>query len=53
VQQQYLSRDSELLSQAMDGVFEIEQAAARACGEPGGMDMALLLMAREQGGTRP
>ncbi len=52
-QQQYLSRDSELLSQVMDVVFEIEQTTAHTCGEPQGMDEALLLMAREQGGTRP
>ena len=52
-QQRYLSRDSELLSQVMDAAFEMEQAAARACGEPQGQDLALLLIAREQGGTRP
>jgi tetratricopeptide (TPR) repeat protein len=51
--QQYLSRDSELLSQTMDVVFEIEQATAHTCGQPQGIDLALLLMAREQGGTRP
>ncbi|HMD85590.1 MAG TPA: tetratricopeptide repeat protein [Terriglobia bacterium] len=52
-QQRYLSRDSELLSQVMDTVFEIEQSTAHTCGEPQGLDLALLLMAREQGGTRP
>jgi tetratricopeptide (TPR) repeat protein len=52
-QQQILSKDTELLSQTMDLVFEIEQAAAQACGEPEGTDQALLLMAREQGGSRP
>jgi tetratricopeptide (TPR) repeat protein len=52
-QQRYLSRDSELLSQVMDAVFEMEQATAHACGEPQGADLALLLIAREQGGTRP
>jgi tetratricopeptide (TPR) repeat protein len=52
-QQQNLSRDSELLSQVMDVAFEIEQGTARACGEPQGLDMALLLMAKEQGGPRP
>jgi hypothetical protein len=52
-QQRYLSRDSELLSQVMDAVFEMEQATAHACGEPHGADLALLLIAREQGGTRP
>ena len=52
-QQQYLSRDSELLSQVMDVAFGMEQATAHACGEPQGTDLALLLLAREQGGTRP
>jgi tetratricopeptide (TPR) repeat protein len=52
-QQRYLSRDSELLSQVMDSVFEIEEATAHACGEPRGPDLALLLIARQQGGTRP
>jgi tetratricopeptide (TPR) repeat protein len=52
-QPQNLSNDTELLSQTMDLVFEIEQATAQACGEPEGTDQALLLMAREQGGSRP
>ena len=52
-QQRYLSRDSELLSQVMDVAFEIEQGATHTCGEPQGQDLALLLMAREQGGSRP
>ncbi len=47
-----LSQDSELLSQVMDATFEIEQTTAHLCGEPQGMDMTLLLMARESGGTR-
>ena len=50
--ERYLSRDSELLSQVMDTAFEIELASAHACGEPQGEDLALLLMAREQGGPR-
>jgi tetratricopeptide (TPR) repeat protein len=52
-QQLYLSRDSELLSQVMDSAFEIEEASAHACGEPQGSDLALLLIARQQGGSRP
>jgi tetratricopeptide (TPR) repeat protein len=52
-QQRYLGRDSELLSQVMDAAFEIEQGTAHTCGEPQGLDLALLLMAREQGGSRP
>ena len=52
-QQRYLSRDSELLSRVMDAALEIEQTTAHTCGEPQGLDLALLLIAREQGGTRP
>jgi deoxyribodipyrimidine photolyase len=52
-QQRYLHRDPELLSQVMDAAFEIEQATAHTCTEPQGLDLALLLLAREQGGTRP
>ncbi len=52
-QERYLSRDPELLSRVMDVAFEIEQATAHACGEPQGQDLALLLLAREQGGVRP
>jgi predicted Zn-dependent protease len=52
-QQRYLSRDSELLSQVMDAAFGMEQATEHACGEPQGLDLALLLIAREQGATRP
>ena len=37
----------------MDVVFEIEQATAHTCGEPQGLDLALLLLAREQGGDPP
>jgi tetratricopeptide (TPR) repeat protein/predicted nucleic acid-binding Zn ribbon protein len=48
-----LSRDSDLLSNTMDLVFEIEKAASQACGEPQGLDLALLLIAREQEGARP
>jgi tetratricopeptide (TPR) repeat protein len=44
-----LRRDSELLSNTMDVAFEIEQTAAHACGAPQGPDLALLLIAREQG----
>jgi tetratricopeptide (TPR) repeat protein len=53
VRQRRLSRDSDLLSNAMDLVFEIEKAASQACGEPQGLDLALLLIAREQEGARP
>jgi tetratricopeptide (TPR) repeat protein len=53
VQERDLSHDSALLSQVMDVAFGVEQSTAYPCGEPQGLDMALLLMAREQGGTRP
>jgi tetratricopeptide (TPR) repeat protein len=52
-QRRYLISDPDLLSQVMDTVFEIEQSTARTCGDPNGMDLALLLMAREQGGPHP
>ncbi|MGA2987164.1 MAG: tetratricopeptide repeat protein [Terriglobia bacterium] len=48
-----LSRDAELVSSTMDLVFEIEKAASQACGEPQGLDLALVLIAREQEGARP
>jgi tetratricopeptide (TPR) repeat protein len=46
-------RDSEWVSNTMDLVFEIERAASQECGEPQGADLALLLIARAQEGTRP
>jgi tetratricopeptide (TPR) repeat protein len=48
-----LHRDSEWVSSTMDLVFDIEKAASQACGEPQGLDLSLLLMAREQEGARP
>jgi tetratricopeptide (TPR) repeat protein len=48
-----LRRDSEWVSNTMDVVFDIEKAASQACGEPQGLDLALLLIAREQEGARP
>jgi tetratricopeptide (TPR) repeat protein len=53
VRQRRLGRDSELLSNTMDLVFEIEKAASQECGEAQGLDLALLLIAREQEGARP
>ncbi len=47
------SRDPEWVSNTMDLVFEIEKSASQACGEPQGVDLALLLIAREQEGARP
>jgi tetratricopeptide (TPR) repeat protein len=53
MRQRTFSRDSELVSNTMDLVFEIEKSASQACGEPQGLDLALLLIAREQEGGRP
>lgn len=52
-QQRVLSRDSESVANMMDLVFDIERATSQLCGEPHGMDLALLLIAREQEGARP
>jgi tetratricopeptide (TPR) repeat protein len=53
MRQRSLSRDSELLSNTMDLVFEIEKAASQTCGEPKGLDLALVLIGRQQEGARP
>ena len=47
------SPDSDWVSNTMDLVFEIEKSASQACGEPQGLDLALLLIARQQEGGRP
>ena len=46
-----LRRNPDLLTQAMDLVFEVEEFTARDCGYPGGVDLALLLIARKHGGS--
>lgn len=49
-----LRRDPDLVSNVMDLVFEIERTTAQECGEPHGLDHALLLIARtQQEGNRP
>jgi tetratricopeptide (TPR) repeat protein len=53
MRQRTLPRDSEWVSNTMDLVFDIEKAASQACGEPQGLDLALVLIAREQEGARP
>jgi len=53
MRQRSLSRDSELLSNTMDLVSEMEKAASQVCGEPQGLDLALVLIARQQEGRRP
>ena len=53
MREERLRRDPELAATAVDLVFEIEKTTARDCGEPHGLDLALLLLARAQGGSRP
>jgi tetratricopeptide (TPR) repeat protein len=47
------SHDLEWVSNTMDLVFEIEKSASQTCGEPQGLDVALVLIARQQEGGRP
>ena len=46
-----LARDSDLLLKATDMAFDIEKATERVCGEPQGLDLALLLLSRIQKGA--
>jgi len=46
VRERNLARDSDLLLKVTDTVFEIERVTERACGEPQGLDLALLLLSR-------
>jgi tetratricopeptide (TPR) repeat protein len=46
-----LARDSDLLLKATDMAFQIEQVTERVCGEPQGLDLALLLLSRVQEGA--
>lgn len=48
-----LEDDPDLRVSTMDIVSDIENLAARECGEPQGLDRALLLLGRAQGGARP
>jgi len=48
-----LVRDSDLLMQTTDLVFEIEEFCERKCGPASGLDLALLLLARQRGGAEP
>lgn len=50
VRERSLARDPDLLLKVTDMVFEIEKVTERACGEPQGMDLALLLLSRAQEG---
>ena len=51
VRERNLARDSDLLLKATDMAFEIENVTERACGEPQGLDLALLLLSRVQEGA--
>jgi tetratricopeptide (TPR) repeat protein len=50
VRERNLARDPDLLLKVTDMVFEIEKITERACGEPQGVDLALLLLSRAQEG---
>jgi tetratricopeptide (TPR) repeat protein len=50
VRERNLARDPDLLLRVTDMAFEIEEVTERACGEPQGMDLALLLLSRAQEG---
>ncbi len=45
-----LARDPDLLLKVTDMAFEIEKVTERVCGEPRGVDLALLLLSRGQEG---
>jgi len=49
VRETVLRRNSDLLMQALELVFEVEELTARDCGYPAGVDLALLLIARKHG----
>jgi tetratricopeptide (TPR) repeat protein len=51
VRERNLARDPDLLLKVTDMVFEIEKVTARTCGEPQGLDLALLLLSRLQEGV--
>jgi tetratricopeptide (TPR) repeat protein len=46
-----LQRDPDRVQKAMDLVFRIERQTSVVCGMPSGADLALLLIAKEHGGT--
>lgn len=49
VREAVLRRNSDLLMQALELVFEVEELTARDCDYPAGVDLALLLIARKHG----
>ena len=50
VSERNLTHDPDLLLKVTDMAFEIEKITERACGEPQGQDLALLLLSRVQEG---
>jgi tetratricopeptide (TPR) repeat protein len=48
-----LARDPDLLTRTMDLVFAVEDATESKCGPASGLDLALLLLARQRGGAEP
>jgi tetratricopeptide (TPR) repeat protein len=53
VRERNLARDPDLLMKVADLVLEIEKVTERECGEPQGLDLALLLLSRLQEGGNP
>jgi Tfp pilus assembly protein PilF len=51
VTQKALRDNSDVIDQAMDLVYRIEEDTEQMCGKPSGRDMALLLLARERLGA--
>jgi hypothetical protein len=50
VRERNLARNPDLLIKVTDTAFEIERVTDRACGEPQGPDLALLLLSRVEEG---
>jgi hypothetical protein len=48
VRERNLARDSDLLLEVTDMALDIEKVTERVCGEPQGVDLALLLLSRVQ-----
>ncbi len=48
-----LGRSPELRKEAMQLVFRIEETTASSCGEPAGMDRALILIGKRHEGNNP
>ena len=51
LQPRNLRRDPELLRAGMELIYKIEEATNVSCGEPAGLDRALLLIGRKHGGA--